>query len=48
MIKLENIDVTFKQGAKVVNAVKNVSLDVESGDIYGIIGYSGAGESTLV
>ena len=48
MIKLENIDVTFKQGAKVVNAVKNVSLDVESGDIYGIIGYSGAGKSTLV
>lgn len=48
MIKLENIDVTFNQGAKVVNAVKNVSLDVESGDIYGIIGYSGAGKSTLV
>lgn len=48
MIKLENIDVTFKQGAKVINAVKNVSLDVESGDIYGIIGYSGAGKSTLV
>ena len=48
MIKLENIDVTFKQGVKVVNAVKNVSLDVESGDIYGIIGYSGAGKSTLV
>ena len=48
MIKLENIDVTFKQGVKVVNAVKNVSLHVESGDIYGIIGYSGAGKSTLV
>ena len=48
MIKLENIDVTFKQGVKVVNAVKNVSLHVEPGDIYGIIGYSGAGKSTLV
>ncbi|MEZ7757545.1 ATP-binding cassette domain-containing protein [Granulicatella adiacens] len=48
MIKLENIDVTFKQGIKVVNAVKNVSLHVEPGDIYGIIGYSGAGKSTLV
>ena len=48
MIKLENIDVTFKQGLKVVNAVKNVSLHVEPGDIYGIIGYSGAGKSTLV
>ena len=48
MIKLENIDVTFKQGVKVVNAVKNVSLHVEPGDIFGIIGYSGAGKSTLV
>ena len=48
MIKLENIDVTFKQGVKVVNAVKNVSLHVEPGDIYGIIGYCGAGKSTLV
>lgn len=48
MIKLENIDVTFTQGLKVVNAVKNVSLTVEDRDIYGIIGYSGAGKSTLV
>ena len=48
MIKLENIDVTFTQGKKVVNAVRNVSVDVEDGDIYGIIGYSGAGKSTLV
>ena len=44
MIKLENIDVTFTQGKKVVNAVRNVSVDVEDGDIYGIIGYSGAGK----
>ena len=48
MIKLENIDVTFTQGKKVVKAVRNVSVDVEPGDIYGIIGYSGAGKSTLV
>ena len=48
MIKLENIDVTFTQGKKVVKDVRNVSVDVEDGDIYGIIGYSGAGKSTLV
>ena len=48
MIKLENIDVTFTQGKKVVKAVRNVSVNVEPGDIYGIIGYSGAGKSTLV
>ena len=48
MIKLENIDVTFTQGRKVVKAVRNVSVNVEDGDIYGIIGYSGAGKSTLL
>ena len=47
-IKLENINVTFKEKEKEVEAVKNVSLEIEKGDIYGIIGYSGAGKSTLV
>lgn len=47
-IKLENINVTFKAKEKEVEAVKNVSLEIEKGDIYGIIGYSGAGKSTLV
>lgn len=31
-----------------MEALKNVSLSIESGDIYGIIGMSGAGKSTLV
>ena len=47
-LKLENINVTFKAKEKEVEAVKNVSLEIEKGDIYGIIGYSGAGKSTLV
>lgn len=44
-IKLENINVTFKAKEKEVEAVKNVSLEIEKGDIYGIIGYSGAGKA---
>ena len=48
IITLENIDVTFKQGKQIVNAVKNVNLNVEKGDIFGVVGYSGAGKSTLV
>ncbi|SJZ84977.1 D-methionine transport system ATP-binding protein [Pilibacter termitis] len=48
MIHLKNISVHFKQKNREVHAVKNVSLEVESGDIYGIVGYSGAGKSTLV
>ena len=48
IINLQNINVTFKQGKKVVRAVQDVSLAIQPGDIYGIVGYSGAGKSTLV
>ena len=48
MIELKNIDVTFHQSGKTVEAVKQVNITIEDGDIYGIIGYSGAGKSTLV
>ena len=46
---LEHIAVTFQTGKnKTVQAVKDVTLQVEKGDIYGVVGYSGAGKSTLV
>lgn len=47
-IKLENISVSFEKNGKNIEAVKNVSLEINQGDIYGIVGYSGAGKSTLV
>ena len=49
IIDLEHIDVTFQTGKnETVQAVKDVTLQVEKGDIYGVVGYSGAGKSTLV
>ncbi|QBO35849.1 ATP-binding cassette domain-containing protein [Periweissella cryptocerci] len=48
IISLQNIDVTFQQKNKEIQAVKDVSIDILPGDIYGIVGYSGAGKSTLV
>ena len=48
IIDLSNISVTFKQGKQVVHAVKDVTIEINKGDIYGIVGYSGAGKSTLV
>lgn len=48
MIRLEKIDVTFKQDKKEIKAVRDVSLEVKKGEIFGIVGYSGAGKSTLV
>ena len=48
MIRFEQVDVNFKQKNQVLQAVKNVSLHIETGEIFGIVGGSGAGKSTLV
>jgi len=48
IIQLKDIDVTFNNEGKVIEAVKDVSIDVQKGDVFGVIGYSGAGKSTLV
>ena len=47
-IEVRNVSKTFYQNEIKIEAVKDVSLTIESGDIYGIIGMSGAGKSTLV
>ena len=48
MIEITNLTKTFNTSAGQVEALKNISLKIETGDIYGIIGMSGAGKSTLV
>ena len=47
-IVIQDVSKTFETKDGSVHALKNVSLSIESGDIYGIIGMSGAGKSTLV
>ena len=46
IIKLDQIDVTFHQKKRTITAVKDVTIHIQEGDIYGIVGYSGAGKST--
>ena len=48
VIRLEHIEKVFHDGKDDFEALRDVSLDVEEGDIFGIIGLSGAGKSTLV
>ena len=47
-IEVRNLSKTFTQKDLRVDALKDISLNIEKGDIYGIIGMSGAGKSTLV
>ena len=45
MIRLENVNKIYNNG---FHAVKDVSLDIKKGEIFGIIGLSGAGKSSLI
>ena len=47
-ILIQDVSKTFETKDGSVQALKRVSLSIETGDIYGIIGMSGAGKSTLV
>ena len=48
MIKLEHVTKTFQTRNGNVHAVRDVSLEIQDGEVFGIIGFSGAGKSTLV
>ena len=45
-IKDLNVEYTIKKGSHL--AVKNVSFQVEQGEIFGLVGESGSGKSTVV
>ncbi|NLX77020.1 MAG: methionine ABC transporter ATP-binding protein [Clostridiaceae bacterium] len=48
MISLRNLSKTFETSEGKIEVLKNISLDINKGEIFGIIGLSGAGKSTLV
>lgn len=47
-IQLNNVSKTYHLKGRNIEALKPTSLKVDTGEIYGLIGYSGAGKSTLV
>ena len=47
-LRLESVSKSYDMKGQEVSVVKNLSLQIDQGKIFGIIGRSGAGKSTLL
>ncbi|MFD2639790.1 methionine ABC transporter ATP-binding protein [Piscibacillus salipiscarius] len=48
MISIKGLSKVFKTKHQEVKAVDDVSINIDKGEIFGVIGYSGAGKSTFI
>lgn len=48
MISIKGLSKSFSSRRKTIHAVDDLTLNIQEGEIYGVIGYSGAGKSTFV
>lgn len=46
--RIENVNKNYKIGKIMVNAIKNINLNIDGGNFYSLIGPSGSGKSTML
>ena len=48
ILKIDNVNLSYKNGEKEKEVLKDISFDIKNGEIVSIIGPSGCGKSTLL
>lgn len=48
MIEIKGVSKEYQTKERIVKGVDNVSLTINKGEVFGIVGYSGAGKSSLI
>ena len=48
VLEVRDLRKTYREGARVIEAVRGVSFSLAKGEITGIVGASGCGKSTLL